>query len=170
MISWQHKGVLEGFLGSRSVTWQLLYKATRDGFRARDFHRLCDSKGPTLTIIKSTNGYLFGGYTRQSWISRYSYVRDTHAFLFTLTNPYSIRPTKYSIINGRQNTAFYGGSNYGPTFGGGHDIYVPDNSKYNNGYTNFGHTYRDTTGRRKNTFTGSYKFKTSEIEVYRIYM
>ena len=33
---------------------KLLYKASRDGFSAEKFHELCDHKGPTLTIYKSS--------------------------------------------------------------------------------------------------------------------
>ena len=44
----------------------LLYRASRDGWRSSDFHRLCDHKGPTITVVRvGTN--VFGGYTEQSW-------------------------------------------------------------------------------------------------------
>ena len=36
----------------------LIYRATRDGFKAKDFHDKCDEKGPTLTIIKTTTGHV----------------------------------------------------------------------------------------------------------------
>jgi len=45
--------------------WKLLYNAAVDGFGANAFHRLCDNQGPTMTVIKSTGGYLFGGYASQ---------------------------------------------------------------------------------------------------------
>lgn len=36
---------------------------------------------------------------------------------------------------------------YGPTFGGGHDMYIPNDSKTSNaGYCNFGHSY-NTNGK-----------------------
>ena len=47
----------------------LLYRGSRDGFKASDFHRLCDNKGETLVIIKSTDNYIFGGYTSINWES-----------------------------------------------------------------------------------------------------
>ena len=44
----------------------LLYRASRDGWNSFEFHRQCDDKGPTITVVKvGTN--LFGGYTEQSW-------------------------------------------------------------------------------------------------------
>lgn len=48
---------------------RLLYRATRDGFRAEDFHRLCDNRGPTLTVIRSDQMRVFGGFTDIAWSS-----------------------------------------------------------------------------------------------------
>ena len=51
--------------------FNLIYRASRDGWDARnDFHRLCDEKGPTLTLIKvKETGRICGGYTSVSWSS-----------------------------------------------------------------------------------------------------
>merc|ERR1712232_787102 len=40
----------------------LIYRASLHGWTADDFHHNCNHKGSTLTIIKSTGGYIFGGY------------------------------------------------------------------------------------------------------------
>ena len=48
---------------------QLLYRASRDGFAASDFHSRCDNKGPTITIIKSKGERIFGGVTSLPWDS-----------------------------------------------------------------------------------------------------
>jgi len=48
---------------------KLLYRASRDGWAASNFHSCCDNKGPTVTVIKSGN-YIFGGYADQSWDGR----------------------------------------------------------------------------------------------------
>ena len=48
--------------------WKLIYKASENEYSAKSFHKCCDNvKGPTLVIIKSSEGYIFGGYTTQSW-------------------------------------------------------------------------------------------------------
>jgi hypothetical protein len=146
----------------------LIYKASRDGFDANAFHTRCDNKGPTLTVIQSNNNYLFGGYTSIPWTSDGTYKNDTTAFLFTLTNPHNIPPTKYLIKPGGTNAVNHGGS-YGPTFGGGHDIYVANASNANTtSYTNFPHAYTDTTGQGNNTFTGAKNFTTVDIEVFQL--
>ena len=53
----------------------LLYRASLHGFSAASFHRRCDRKGPTLTIIKSKRGYYFGGFASISWKSKVRYSR-----------------------------------------------------------------------------------------------
>ena len=50
--------------------WKLIYRASEHGYTAGSFHEYCDNKGPTLIIIKSSEGWIFGGYTTQSWSGR----------------------------------------------------------------------------------------------------
>jgi len=51
--------------------------------------------------------------------------------------------TKYPIKSGRENYAIYCNSAYGPTFGGGHDLYVRNSPiTYTGSYTNGGHSYK----------------------------
>ena len=47
--------------------WKLHYRANSYTYLAKYFHYYCDNKGPTLIIIKSSGGWIFGGYTNQSW-------------------------------------------------------------------------------------------------------
>ncbi len=46
----------------KSEMWSLLYRASRDGFGAAQYHAKCDDITNTLTIIKTTEGYIFGAY------------------------------------------------------------------------------------------------------------
>ena len=61
-----------------------LYKASTDGFAAAKFHALCDNKGASLSLIKTTAGHTFGGYTTISWDTSSSYKNDTQSFLFSV--------------------------------------------------------------------------------------
>ena len=47
--------------------WKLLYRASEHEYTGYSFHDYCDDKGPTLIVIKSSEGWIFGGYTTQSW-------------------------------------------------------------------------------------------------------
>ena len=49
-----------------SFQWCLCYRASRDGWSAQDFHRHCDNKGPTMTLVKVVE-YIFGGYSDEGW-------------------------------------------------------------------------------------------------------
>ena len=46
--------------------WKRCWRASVDGWAASTFHSRCDSKGPTVTIIR-VGRYIFGGYTSISW-------------------------------------------------------------------------------------------------------
>jgi len=150
--------------------WKLIYRASRDGFLAKTFHQLCDEKGETLVVIKSDAGWLFGGYTPLSWDSFANYVEDKSrlTFLFTLTNPHGIVPTKYILHNNKIMYAIRCIPTYGPTFGGGHDLYICDNANISVGsYINLSHTFKDTTGKGNTTFTGQYNgWEVADLEVF----
>ena len=49
---------------------QLIYAAELDGWDATDFHRSCDGISPTLVLMESTDGGIFGGYTTKPWSSK----------------------------------------------------------------------------------------------------
>ena len=66
--------------------FKLLYRATRDGFAASSFHAKCDQQPNTLTVIKTTNGFIFGGYTAVAWDSTSRHKIDPNAFIFSLVN------------------------------------------------------------------------------------
>ena len=69
------------------------------------------------------------------------------------------------------NTSFavYRGSSCGPTFGGGHDIYIADNANQNaNSYTNFGTSYSLPNGVTNSStiLAGTRYFSPDEVEVF----
>ena len=44
-----------------------IFDATTDGWTAKDFHRICDKKGWTLTFVETTKNFIFGGFTTAEW-------------------------------------------------------------------------------------------------------
>src|ERR1700761_845598 len=68
----------------------LLYRGSRDGFGASDFHKKCDEKGPTLVIVKTTKGNIFGGMTFANWesITDGKHSGDENATIFSLKGPW----------------------------------------------------------------------------------
>ena len=49
------------------INFNLIYRATEDGDKSQDFHAKCDKIGPNITIVKTKNGYIFGGFTYKNW-------------------------------------------------------------------------------------------------------
>jgi len=96
-----------------------LYQATIDGDGAINFHSRCDNIPNTLVLIKSAGNRRFGGFTSAEWSSPSSgtYKDDQNAFLFSLD--------KQKIYSYKKDgKAIYNYKDYGPTFGGGHDIHI----------------------------------------------
>jgi hypothetical protein len=56
--------LLAEFRGKRLA---LLWRGSRDGFGARDFHKRCDGHANTLVLIQDTVGNIFGGFTPVEW-------------------------------------------------------------------------------------------------------
>ncbi len=65
LVNKQYDAILREWCGD--YKWKLLYSALEHEYTAESFHEYCDDKGPTLMIIKSSGGWIFGGYTTQSW-------------------------------------------------------------------------------------------------------
>ena len=52
-------------------TYRLLYKGSRDGDTANEFHSRCDDAEKTLVIVEDNYGNRFGGFTTQDWGGQY---------------------------------------------------------------------------------------------------
>ena len=69
LVKKQYDYILREWFGD--YKWKLIYRASEHGYSAKSFHECCDNvNGPTLVIIKSSGGWIFGGYTTQSWSGR----------------------------------------------------------------------------------------------------
>ena len=66
LVDIQYDSKLREWLGD-DYKWKLIYRASEHGYKGKSFHEYCDNKGPTLIVIKSSGGWIFGGYTTQSW-------------------------------------------------------------------------------------------------------
>jgi hypothetical protein len=66
--------------------FEIIYDAPTDGWTAKDFHRCCDKKGWTLTIVETTKSFIFGGFTTAEWESPPKSISkpSAHSFLFSV--------------------------------------------------------------------------------------
>ena len=148
---------------------ELIYRGSRDGMTGDDFHKKCDNKGETITIIKNEKGNIFGGYASIPWTSDNSNHSAPDSFLFTLTNIYGTEPTKFQSKNDQYEV--YHISSYGPIFGGGNDLGIYKDFIKKGGWSWFPYTYQDSIGKGKSIFTGdpnNNQFKIKEIEIFKI--
>ena len=141
----------------------LIYAGSVDGFKGTDFHRCCDNKGPTLTIIKATSKRIFGGYTSVNWDSTTSgYKSDSNAYLFSVDND-----SKHVVTDASR--AIVCNSSYGPIFGSGNDICIHNNSNTRTDNYSSPNAYSSiNNGSGKSVLTNNSDgyFQVEEIEVY----
>ena len=139
--------------------FKLLYKGTEDGDTIGIFHKKCDNQGPTISIIESTDGHIFGGYTSKSWnTNNKSDVPDPDSFLFNI----NIKK-KYGVSNNKgilNNTYIcnFGDSSF-------HELWVSNNYFSNGGWCDNGAGYNF---KNYELSGGKSEFKIKELEVYKV--
>ena len=81
IVNQQYDDKLREWCGDHE--WRLLYRASEHGYTASSFHEYCDGKSPTLVVIKSSGGWIFGGYTTESSDDNFAYrMRSMYYDLF----------------------------------------------------------------------------------------
>jgi hypothetical protein len=172
-------GFPEIFAEFRGKRFEILWRGSRDGFEAANFHRRCDGRANTLTVILDTDGNVFGGFTPVRWESRvhngkgggenncWKADESLRSFLFTLRNPHNVRARRCALKAERKAWAVVCSSGLGPCFGG---LWVHDNcNAENSSFTSLGNTYTNDTGLDDRiVFAGSWRFRVREIEVFEI--
>ncbi|RGB30147.1 hypothetical protein C1646_711821 [Rhizophagus diaphanus] len=110
-------------------SFNLLYRASRDGNTAAAFHNICDNKGSTIVIAKITNSeQIIGGYNPLDWKpilnKDNNYYKPTNdSFIFSFTDRNNLQTAKVGYPKKKfQQYSICSLSGYGPIFGGGHDI------------------------------------------------
>ena len=150
---------------------ELLYRGTRDGMTSKNFHDKCDNQGKTITLYKNNKGNIFGGYASISWTKEGSWKDAPNSFIFTLTNNYNYKPTKFpkKIKNAECGEVYHSGG-YGPTFGNDLGLYSNFNEK---GWALKFKTFQDILGKTNSLFTGNENENDSslsikELEVFKL--
>lgn len=151
--------------------WRLIYRASEHGFDASDFHRCCDSHAPTVSIIQTDFGNIFGGFTSVAWSSAAlrSDQADPKAFLFTLKNTLNIPPTKCPVAKEYQQCAISHNPTCGPNFGSpkneGSDLCLRNKFNDKTNCIFFPKSYIDSTNQGGLIFAKKY-FACKEVEVF----
>ena len=97
-----------------------------------------------------------------------SYGTTSNAFIFSLRNSENVLPFKTVVTTKSQ--AICKRESNGPTFGGGHDLFVDLNllKEPPRSYSKLGHSYKPTAARIELTkvLAGSFNFVLDEVEVF----
>ncbi|MDC8757596.1 PEP_CTERM-anchored TLD domain-containing protein [Janthinobacterium fluminis] len=136
LLTAAYKTQLETWLGEGRLGLNRVY-AKAAGDTSLNFHQAADGKGRTFSVMQATNElgqtWLVGGYNPQSWSSINAFNmtpdnKDRTAFLFNLSSGALHRQTpKTPVFDTTGAYQTYNSANAGPTFGVGHDLFVPAN-------------------------------------------
>lgn len=143
---------------------KLLYRASENNFSAAKFRQVSNGKKNTIVIARTEFDRIIGGFSALEWNSYTTgYINDVDRknFLFSLTlkEKYPITSTAHGLYNN---------PNYGPTFGGGHDLYISDNSHQaeNASYCKIGHSFNLNGKFRNNQVTSYTEFSGATANQY----
>ena len=92
----------------------------------------------------------------------------TESFLFSLVNPSGAKPTKMPLRGTNNENGIFCHSGYGPTVGGGHDLYIASGANTNSSSKSYiGNTYQCPANADSSPFIAGQKhFRVSELEVF----
>ena len=148
---------------NKDISYNLIYRGTRDGHLPKDFHQKCDGKSNTITLIKTIKGMKFGGYITNPWDNHSGWIsNDEKCFIFQLNFMKIYTPkiykNKYQFAN-----------NCGPNFS---EFGLSQNLFE---YSSLNIQTKNTANLYFNEFTRDYEinggeqgFKAEEIEVFQI--
>ena len=142
--------------------WKLVYRASRDGFAAKDFHSKCDDVLNTLTIIKTTNSSIFGGFKLRPIFRENTFIHDPFAVVFSLANKQK-KPLLFKLVDEKKAVKY--AKNFGPCFGNGDIAITGDSNSSSSSSFCVGTSYQSCTD-VPNEYVKEEQLQTTEIEVF----
>jgi len=161
--------------------FKLVYRGTRDGDTAKEFHKRCDKIGQNITLVKTDKDKIFGGFTKCNWEIPEKYLKemedddaengiqkkDEYSFCFALGAEKKIYEHCKEEGEGEEREAIFCSPKFGPTFCS--NIFAIYNKFLKNGGYS---TKKDNScfeGQDEDyELTGEKDFYIKELEVYEI--
>lgn len=127
-----------------AARFNLLYRATRDGFSYSQFLNNCGNLNNLVIAVKTDTNYIFGGYASVKWDTNiFDYdlpgcIADTNAFIFSLRRKGISNNEKFDIRD-TENAICYPGASiaFGKPFS---DIWIDPSMVV--GHSGFGQSYK----------------------------
>ena len=143
----------------------LIYRASEEGDRMEQFNFKCNNKDNELFIIKTTKGYIFGGYTKVGWIyDKGKDIFDSNAFIFSynLKKIYNIKNPQYALhCQSGDGRLSFGSSSYAILLG---NNFLKRDSDKTDKMIDY-----DRENNRREINGGQRNFHDLELEVFQIY-
>ena len=144
---------------------KLIYRATEDGDDSNSFFDKCRNMGPTISLIKTKEDRIFGGFSKAEWTDSQANVklRDDKAFLFSLDNK-----ERYKVLKPEIAISCYP-DNYTLVYGNKDDRYgirLFTNFLDKNNYENLASKSYDTPS--EYCLSGHNKFEVEDVEVFQV--
>ena len=146
----------------KAIKLKLIYNGSENKFKSDYFHIKCDNVVPTLSLIETTNGNRFGGFTNQTWKGAFIFKKDKSAFIFSLD-----KLEKYPIKNNHIEEAIVCKTDYLVCFGKG-DILIFDNANKMLNKSSFPYSYGNNNIKKYSLNNGESHFIVKEIEIYHV--
>ena len=154
---------IEEKINKKINKFELILRMSENGTKSEDFHKYCDNKGPTLTLVKTTKNKIFGGFTPLNWNNNGNqlYDKSNQTFIFSL-NLMKI----YNMINNGGEAIYC--DNSGPNFGLS-DFDLQENMKIGVTYANEDCNFLSNENLELTGGKGDHEsFETEELEVYKV--
>ena len=137
----------------------LIFCTSRDGDTIDAFKNKCENQSPTLVIIKTEKGIIFGGYASSPWKENGS-IQDNNSFIFSidLNKKYNVKYT-FDALYGysyKESIMFQFGCC---------DFRICNNCTQNNNNYISGYSYE---GLSLDINKGIREFKVNELEIYKL--
>ncbi|UZO02475.1 uncharacterized protein OCT59_020955 [Rhizophagus irregularis] len=126
IITVQHAELISKWIDKLDVTdkpnslyeFKLIFRGSRDGFASNEFHKICDDRSCTVTIIKvKGNNQILGGYNPIEWKFESDYGVTKDSFIFSFEDGDDINDHILSRVV-KKDYAIFNDHTYGPSFGG----------------------------------------------------
>ena len=99
IIKAKEEKIIKSWFNTKIQTAELIYDTTTDGDTMENFRKKCYGQYPTLIIIRTDMGFMFGGYATTGWKEN-GPLSDYNSFVFSF-NPdkkYNVTMPKFGIF------------------------------------------------------------------------
>ena len=119
--------------------FELLYRATSDGWECRDFMNKCLGKSDTITIIQTVTNNVFAGFVSIEWPDDTAWHPDPQSFIMLIRSNKGYKPETFKTVNSSYPYVVYHDATYMFIIGDFHMRILANCNNHFNSYTDQHH-------------------------------